>query len=66
MPIDSPISFKYIELGDDGKLVGWGADVAEGGNMTVTVTRTDQLLSGYQVSMDPPMQTGRKTGRTGM
>jgi hypothetical protein len=57
LPVDTPVTFKYIELADDGHLVAWGADVAAGGNMTVTVNRSDELISGYQVTMEPPMQT---------
>lgn len=56
IPLNTPVSFKYIELGADGRLVGWGQDIcAGGGNMTVLVEPAQQLISAYKVTVDPPM-----------
>ncbi|WIA09999.1 hypothetical protein OEZ85_010211 [Tetradesmus obliquus] len=58
LPIDSPIAFKYIELGPDGGLVGWGQDLCAGsGNMSVLVERAQDFVTGFTVTLDPPMPT---------
>uniref|UniRef100_A0A383W2G5 CBM20 domain-containing protein n=1 Tax=Tetradesmus obliquus TaxID=3088 RepID=A0A383W2G5_TETOB len=58
LPIDSPIAFKYIELGPDGGLVGWGQDLCAGsGNMAVLVERAQDFVTGFTVTLDPPMPT---------
>lgn len=59
LPIDSPIAFKYIELGPNGGLVGWGQDLCAGsGNMSVLVERAQDFVTGFTVTLDPPMPTG--------
>lgn len=51
LPGDTLVSFKYIELGKNDQLVAWCSEVPDGTNMTVTVSRSDELISGYKVEV---------------
>jgi hypothetical protein len=57
LPIDTPIAFKYVELGAQGQLVGWGQDLCAGGNMSVLVEPAQDAVTGFTVTLDPPMPT---------
>jgi hypothetical protein len=58
LPINTPIAFKYVELGPQGQLVAWGQDLCAGGNMSVMVEPAQDYVTGFTVTLDPPMPTG--------
>lgn len=51
---------KYIEINSSNRLVSWGSDIADGGNITIKVTPTDELISGYEVNTEPQLPTGAR------
>jgi hypothetical protein len=61
LPIDTPIAFKYVELGPAGQLVAWGQDLCAGGNMSVMVEPAQDYVTGFTVTLDPPMPTSEQT-----
>eukprot|EP00879_Flechtneria_rotunda_P003248 GHRR01003472.1.p1 GENE.GHRR01003472.1~~GHRR01003472.1.p1 ORF type:complete len:905 (+),score=298.55 GHRR01003472.1:335-3049(+) len=55
LPVNSPVSFKCIELGPSGELVSWGHDIAGDKNLEVLVQRSEEATAGYTVTIEPNM-----------
>lgn len=58
VPLDTPMSFKYILVNGAGGLVGWGQDIAGGSNLSLLVTPSDQVMSGLQLTLEPTDASG--------
>lgn len=58
LPLDTPVSFKYIQVDGSGRLQGWGQDLAGGSNLSVLVTPSDEVMSGLQLILEPSDAAG--------
>lgn len=58
LPLDTPISFKYIQVDGSGCLQGWGQDIAGGSNLSVLVTASDEVMSGLELLLEPTDAAG--------
>lgn len=56
LPVGQPVSLKYVQLDADGQLVAW----EDGRNVSLTVAPSDELISGFQVNVDPPSCAGAR------
>jgi hypothetical protein len=61
LPTNTPIAFKYVEMGPGGQLLAWRQDLCAGGNMSVMVEPAQDYVTGFTVTLDPPMPTSEQT-----
>lgn len=58
LPLDTPVSLKYIQVDGGGGLVAWGQDVAGGSNIGLLVSPSQEVMSGLALTVDPPEAAG--------